>query len=102
MFEVKYLIPVSDNDGNVFTQAHHDAFEAKATELFGGVTFYPGHARGAWRHEGHTYRDETIIAGVAVKSLADWAKIIELEEFAKSHYRQLTVCLQYLGLVEIL
>jgi hypothetical protein len=102
MFEVKFLVPVADNDGNIFSPAHHEAFELLATKLFGGVTIYPGHARGRWEHEGRTYQDDSILVGVAVRSLGDWGKVIELEEFAKAHYRQLAVCLQYLGQVEIL
>lgn len=102
MFEVKFLIPVVSNTGDVFTKAQHEAFEAKATKLFGGVTFYPGYARGSWENEGRVFREESIVAAVAVKSLADWGKIIELEEFAKAHYQQLAVCLLYLGQVEIL
>lgn len=102
MFEVQILIPVADNDGNSFSPSHFGAFEAKASELFGGITRNPGTAQGSWVDEGTTYHDDSRVYAVAVKTLADGAKVAELVEFAKLHFKQLAIFIRYLGMVEIL
>jgi hypothetical protein len=52
MFEVQILVPVADNNGDPFSRSDLEAFEAKAAELFGGVTRNPGTAQGSWIDDG--------------------------------------------------
>ena len=101
MFEVKILIPLASNDGDTFTQAHHEQFEATAINLFGGLTRY-GAAEGSWAENGAIYRDRHLVYAVALASLTDGAKIGDLVAFAKAHYGQLAIYVTYLGQAEIL
>jgi hypothetical protein len=101
MFEVRILIPVASNEGQKFSPSHHNLFELFVVERFGGITRY-GSAEGAWVDNGQLFRDQTLVYAVAMKSIADGAKLAEVVEFAKSHYGQLAIYLTYLGQSEVL
>ena len=72
MFEVVILIPVLDNDKDLFPASVHEAFEAAALEFFGGFTRLPVEVVGAWLNDsGFPHRDATRVYIVAVGSLAN-------------------------------
>jgi hypothetical protein len=96
------LIPTVDNDGAVFTDADHEAFEAFVLARFGGLTQFPSTAMGAWTDAGRVYRDRTRVYAVAITSVREYAKFVEVVAFAKAHYRQLAMFIHYLGQAEIL
>jgi hypothetical protein len=102
MFEVQFLIPIGDNDGNVFPADHHAAFEDEAVRLFGGVTRLPTEATGTWVNEGLRFDDKTIVYVVAVQSIGSGWDILGLARFAKSHYRQEAIYIRYLGVAEVI
>ncbi len=103
MFEVVILIPIVDNDGDVFPASVHEAFEAAALDFFGGVTRLPIEAAGAWLSDaGVTYRDATHVYIVAVASLANGDRVVALVRFAKALYCQEAIFIRYLGVVEII
>lgn len=102
MFEIQMLIPIADNDGDLFSPEHHFAFEVEAVRLFGGLTHYPSTAIGAWNDNGDLYQDATRVYGFAVAGLEAAAKAVELARFAKNHYRQVAIFVRYLGQVEII
>lgn len=102
MFELTLLIPTADNDGVAFDGDDFVAFEARAIDLFGGVTRLDGLARGSWVEAGVVYGDTSRVYAVAVASITDGAKVAELVEFAKAHFRQLAIYVRFLGIAEIL
>jgi hypothetical protein len=102
MIEVSILIPVAGNDGVVFTEDHHLAFQAFVLGRFGGISRLPGTVVGQWVDEGITYTDSTIVYIVAMKSIADGAKLADVATFAKSHYGQEAIYIRYLNLSEVL
>ncbi len=102
MFEVQILIPVADNAGRIFTQSHHDSFEAFAVGLFSGITRLPNEAAGVWADTGVLYRDQARIYIIALRSIVNGGQIGELASFAKAHYAQLAVYIRYLALAEVL
>jgi len=102
MIEVTILIPVRDNDGKLFTDSDHQAFESYVAERFVGITQFQGNAIGTWVDEGTTYQDRTRVYGFAVPSITDGEKVREIVSFAKTHYRQLAIYIRYLGLAEVL
>jgi hypothetical protein len=103
MFEVQVLIPVVDNDGRPFTGEDHTAFEAVLVDRFGGFTLLPNEAAGKWKDAtGAVYPDRTRLYAIGVGSITDGAKFADVVTFAKAHYRQLAICIRYLGIVEIL
>ena len=60
---VQLLLPLYDNDGNDFPQAHFESVARELTARFGGLTAYTrAPAEGRWRDGGEgTKRDEIII-----------------------------------------
>lgn len=102
MFEVQILIPLADNDGEIFTTEHHASWEAAAVDMFGGFTHYPSPAVGGWLDAGEVCKDATRIYGLAVASLVDGEKVGALVRFTKAFYDQKAIFIRYLGLVEIL
>lgn len=103
MFEVQMLIPLADNDGETFSDAHHASFETVIIDSFGGFTLYPSVAVGGWRNaDGKTFADTTRIYGIAVVSLVDGDKVGALARFAKAFYAQEAISIRFLGVFEIL
>ncbi len=101
MFELQIIIPLNDNDGKEFTAEHHLVFEKYAASQFGGITRY-SEVDGIWIEKGRNYSDHSRLYGIAVASITEGEKIRLVVEFAKSHYRQLSIFIKYLGQVEIL
>ncbi len=103
MIEVTILIPVADNSGDLFSQAHFAAFEAFVLDRFGGLTRAAQAAKGVWVDEGQRYNDELIVYVVATPSvLKDAGKLLEVIDFARQHFRQEAIFCRYLGVAEIL
>jgi hypothetical protein len=103
MFEVQYLIPVTDNAKVEFTAVHHVAFEAALLEAFGGFTLLPAEAAGSWVNDhGVPMHDLTRVYIVAVASIAQGDRVAALAGFAKAHYAQEAIFIRYLGVSEII
>lgn len=100
MFELHLFIPLTDNDGRTFTEAHYAQFEREVLEPFGGLSRMPGHIAGQWVDQDVIYYDT--LRAYTVASIVDGAKIGELVEIAKPHYRQEAIHIRYLGQAEIL
>lgn len=104
MIKVTILVPVADNDGQTFAAPHHAQFEAALESSFNGFTRLPGFAVGGWvdKATGRSYRDSNLIYEVAVEGLVGNEALLEAVRFAKAHYRQEAIFLQYLGVAEII
>lgn len=102
MIVVEILIPLTSNEGAVFTADHHVAFEAHLIATFGGYSLLPGTVRGGWEADGVVYSDETRVYAVAIASITAGGKVGEVVEVAKVHYGQLAIFVRYLGLAETL
>ena len=102
MFALEMFIPVADNAGEEFQAEHDQAFEAFVLDRFGGLSRLPGEVDGAWLEAGVTYHDQNRVYLIAVRSILDGAKVGEVVEFARVHYRQLAIFVRYLGQIEIL
>lgn len=102
--EVQFLIPVRDNEGLHFDDAHDAVFEAHLATLFGGFTKLPAEAGGGWvDKDGRYYPDTMRVFIVAVGGLiTDGASLRYAAQFAKQHYRQEAIYLRYLGVSEII
>lgn len=102
MIEITFFIPTVDNDGVRFQESAFGAFEAKASELFGGFSQLPGIAAGGWVDQGRHYRDTHRVYAVFLGSIADGAKVASLAAWVRESFRQEAVTIRYLGLAEIL
>jgi len=79
-----FLVPVTDNDGEVFPEAAFTAFEERLVDLAGGFTRH-GDVTGVWRSpSGELFRDRSRSYSVTVP--ADRA-----EGVASTIYRAITV-----------
>lgn len=101
MIVIELFVPLADNDGAVFTDAHHRAFEQVLVTLFGGFSRLPGMVSGGWSEGGKLYRDDLVIYAVALPSLLDGGKVREAVETMKAHYAQLAVFIRYMGRAEV-
>ncbi|HYD02645.1 MAG TPA: hypothetical protein VEB22_15565 [Phycisphaerales bacterium] len=102
MIALELLVPLASNEGEIFTAEHHDAFQGVLTNLFGGCSRLPGTVTGTWLDEGRVYADQLLIFVVGVASITDGGKVAQAVEAAKQHYRQLAICIRYLGRIEVL
>ncbi len=101
MFEVQMLIPVTSNNGEVFSAEHHAAFEFAACDALGGFTLVPSTAFGGWINgDGKAYRDETRVYVFAIRSIEKGVVVVELARFACRHYWQEAIAIRYLGQFE--
>ncbi|NUP12957.1 MAG: hypothetical protein HOW73_43510 [Polyangiaceae bacterium] len=101
MIEFRFLIPVNDNDGAVFTPEHDTVFETFIAERFPGLSREPGLVVGAWRGKsGQLFHDQSRVYVVALDSVLDAGRLREVLQFARRHYRQEAIFLRYLGLAE--
>jgi hypothetical protein len=100
-YELTIFIPTADNDGVDFNRADFAEFEMLASQLFGGVTVRALAARGLWVEDDRLYADTHNEYIVMVSSIADFAKVIRLADFARDHFRQEAIYLRYLGQAEI-
>jgi hypothetical protein len=57
MIEIQIFIPLKDNQGQPFSDTHHEFFEAFVMSLFGGVTRLPEIIDGKWLDQGTVYQD---------------------------------------------
>jgi hypothetical protein len=101
LFEVLVLIPKADNDGNDFPSAHHLSFEAFVLDRVGGLTWI-GEAQGVWANDGRIYRDGMRTLKLAIRSIGDGGKVVEIATFAKAHYSQEAIFISFLGVAEII
>ena len=103
MVTVQFYLPTFDNERVVFDHKHDREFFEIAAVVLGGITVLPGLTQGRWHFEGKLYYDECRILSVSVDGiLAKSTDILAIVEFAKSHYRQEKLFVQYLGQSEIL
>ena len=74
---VQILLPVRDNKGRGFSRATYALVHNQLVKQFGGLTAYTrSPARGLWKSEGATKRDDMIILEVMTERLdrAWWKK----------------------------
>ena len=103
MVTVQFYLPTFDNAGVSFIRQHDNEFLEIAIVVFNGVTILPGLTQGRWYFQGKVYSDECRILSVSVEGiLAKATDILATVEFAKTHYRQEKIFVQYLGIAEIL
>jgi hypothetical protein len=95
--EVQVLIPYSSNDGRVFGQEHHAAFEAFVSERFTGLSQLPGDVDGVWK----AHHDTNRIYIISIPSILEGGLLRDVLDFAKVHYMQEAVYIRYLGLSEV-
>lgn len=101
MIEVHILIPAADNGGAPFNPGHHLAFEKVVLARFGGLSLLPGTISGKWIGQGGaTYSDTLREYVVAMASILDVGRLVEVLGFALSHYRQESIYFSYLGHAE--
>lgn len=98
MFEVEMLIPVADNDGNLFDRAHDEKFEAHVLASFGGFQ-WRGTVKGGWLDSDKIYVELTREFVIAVVSIGEGAKVRDIALFAN---RQEAIYLRFLGVTEII
>ena len=101
MIEIKVIIPKADNNGQPFTEGHHEAFEGFILSLFGGITRL-GEVEGSWLDGGVTYHDASRLYLIALDSITQGGDLKRVVEFAKMHYQQEAIFIRYLGLAEVL
>ena len=103
MVEVQFFIPLTGNDGNLFSADHHWQFLLTVSVLFNGATFLPGETEGSWRTaDGAEYHDRCRVLMIAVPSLTvAGPELREVAELARRHYGQLAILFRYLGVSEV-
>jgi hypothetical protein len=101
MFEVQFLIPLADNEGNAFTDEVLNSWRTRLIEWFGGYSAYPGQVAGGWMEGGKVYTDENVVYGVAIGGVTDGDKVAKAARYAKILFRQEAIFIRYLGLTEI-
>jgi len=77
MHLVQILLPVRDNKGRKFTRGLHAEVHGQLVKRFGGLTAYTrSPARGLWKSQGTTKRDDVIILEIMDKrfNAAWWRK----------------------------
>jgi len=84
LFEI--LIPVADNDRRVFSRVHNQLWEKVVRASAGGLSACPV-IHGQWVDGGKVYRERMRPVRIACGARA----IRKLADFAKHHYRQLSV-----------
>lgn len=102
MFEITILIPLADNDGKTFPEAHHAQFERALADRFGGVSRPSGTVAGQWINDDAVYHDTSRVYVVGLQSIVQGHLVGEAVEIAKAHYRQEAIYIRYLGQAEIL
>lgn len=106
MIEVQFFIPLKDNTGAAFDQAHDDQFAAELLRHFpAGYSVLPGLVAGQWYDPktGTVYTDLTRVFAVWVLGLlAEVSNIRATARFAKKHYRQRAIAVRYLGHAEVI
>lgn len=103
VIEVHILIPIRDNQGQIFAAEYNKEFETILRDEFQGYSQLPGWVAGGWKDgSGNVYSDQTRIYAVDLKSITEGGKVKTVVEFAKNHYRQLAIFIRYLGLCEVL
>lgn len=103
MFEAQILIPLADNDGDVFTAEHFASFDSIILESFIGFTQLPVNAVGGWMNaDGVVFSDESRVYVIGLASLADGGKFVALARFAKAYFLQEAILIRYLGVIEII
>ena len=82
------LVPVSDNEGNIFSVAHHRAWDAVVRRLARGGLTIQQPAKGEWTmQDGKIIREEMIPVSV----IANFDQMVSIVEFTAQHYRQKAV-----------
>jgi hypothetical protein len=103
MFEVLMLVPLADNDGEVFSSEHFMAFEVVILDSFPGFSMLPDEIVGAWRNDaGVVYRDRSRCYVIGLSSLSQGAAVVALARYAKAWFRQEAIAIRYLGTLEII
>jgi hypothetical protein len=103
MFELQMLIPVADNEGDVFPASAFLAFEQAAIDCFGGFSRLPGTNTGGWiSPDGRLYRDDAYVYAFVLRSVTDGERVGSLVGFAKTLFSQEAIFIRYLGVIEIL
>ena len=80
------LIPRADNQKNIFSRAHNLLWENEARKIAGGLSVCPP-IEGQWENDGKVYREKMIPVRIACSA----RKIAKLVNFAKLHFRQLSI-----------
>lgn len=101
MIEFSILIPVSDNEGAVFSTEHHLTWEAEVLRRFGGFSLLPGTVTGRWLSEGKAYGDTLRCYVIAVPSILDAGRIRALLAYGRRYYRQEALYFSFLGIAEV-
>lgn len=97
LIEFQVLIPLKGNDGRVFSQEHHAAFEVFVLDRFTGLSLLSGQGNGVWK----SYHDTNRIYLIAISSMLEGGLLRDVLDFAKAHYGQEAVYIRYLGLSEV-
>lgn len=85
---VDLLLPVADNDGNIFSPAAIASFEAQLLALAGGFT-RKGEVAGVWRDDaGRVYQDQSRLYSLTVPRRRAGAIVREIDRFVREAFRQ--------------
>ena len=74
MHVVQILLPLADNQGQLFSDSLLRQVREELVTRFGGLTAYGrAPAQGVWAHEGARHRDDIVVVEVMVETLdAGW------------------------------
>jgi len=81
----KILVPVT-NDGVRIKKKHHRAWDAKVSEIAGGLTLFKP-KKGRWKHGSKMFREKMIRVEIA----ATTDQIITIASMTAEHYNQQAV-----------
>ncbi|MBI4496324.1 MAG: hypothetical protein HY689_00260 [Chloroflexi bacterium] len=101
MIKTVVLIPVSDNDGNLFSNKDWQELEARFIAVLGGYSRHVD-VPGAWRDdEGRLYDDvsrQYVVYLASFRQLPAWLGIVD---WAREHFRQEAIATEINGYPEI-
>jgi hypothetical protein len=77
---VQILLPLADNQGNVFDKEAFQTIQTELSDRFGGLTAYTrAPARGVWTKGADQSKDDIVVIEVMVESIdADWWKAFKV------------------------
>jgi len=103
MIETFFLVPQRDNDGNPFPRAKFQALRERILSEFGGLTVEEDHSTGYWTDgEGRLYADRNDKYVIAIESLTQIPKVLELVRWVRKEFQQEAIYLSVAGIVEII
>ncbi|SMO92783.1 hypothetical protein [Melghirimyces algeriensis] len=102
MIETYILIPQADNDGNPFSVSKLKNLRNIIIEEFGGVSVEEGTISGYWKGGEKTYKDTNDKYMIALNSLTEIPKFLEIARWVRKEFQQEAVYVNIAGIAEII